>query len=165
MPIQYKFFHIPTVDSVEFEMELNKFLKSVKTVQVEKECVKLDTHAYWSILVEYLDTPKGTGKSEAQAASSGKSKIDYKEMLSPEDFALYAILREWRKETAAQEAVPVYTIFTNEQLAKIAEQKIDTTTALQKIPGIGDARISKYGRNVIAIVSQNHRKKDNADQK
>jgi len=155
MSIQFKFFHIPTVNSESSEAELNTFLRSVKTVQVKKECIILTSHAYWSIMVEYLEAGKGNrSDSRTGEVTSGKSKIDYKEILSPDDFALFAILREWRKETAAQEAVPVYTIFTNEQLAKIVEKKITSIGSLQEIEGVGDARIKKYGNVITALVAQ-----------
>ena len=50
----------------------------------------------------------------------GKQRVDYKEVLSPADFALFAKLRDWRKATAEQEGIPVYAVLTNEQLAAIA---------------------------------------------
>jgi superfamily II DNA helicase RecQ len=67
---------------------------------------------------------------------------------------LFAQLREWRKSEAAEIGVPVYTIFTNEQLAKIAEQKIRTKAGLQEIEGVGEAKVKKYGEAVIEIVSK-----------
>jgi len=79
--------------------------------------------------------------------------VDYKDVLSPEDFAVFAKLREWRKKTADAEAVPVYTIFNNEQLAKIVEKKIITKKALQEIEGVGEARVKKYGDAVISIMT------------
>ena len=45
-------------------------------------------------------------------------KVDYKEILSEEDFIFYSKLRELRKELTNNEALPVYTFFTNEQLVK-----------------------------------------------
>jgi hypothetical protein len=40
--------------------------------------------------------------------------------------------------------VPVYTIFTNEQLAQMVQSRATTKAALEKIAGVGDARIEKY---------------------
>jgi superfamily II DNA helicase RecQ len=93
-------------------------------------------------------------KSAGEKNRLKKSKIDYKQVLSPEDFALFAQLREWRKGEAAEIGVPVYTIFTNEQLAKIAEQKIHTKAGLQEIEGVGEARVKRYAEAVIGIVEQ-----------
>jgi superfamily II DNA helicase RecQ len=93
-------------------------------------------------------------KSAGQKDSLKKSKIDYKQVLTPNDFALFAQLREWRKIEAAEIGVPVYTIFTNEQLAKIAEQKVQARAELREIEGIGEAKAKKYGEAVIQIVNK-----------
>ena len=60
----------------------------------------------------------------------GKNKVDYKEILTPEQFAVFARLRELRKEIASREAVPVYTIFTNEQLSQMVQASPDSMVAL-----------------------------------
>ena len=96
-----------------------------------------------------MSTDGGT----AIGGDSRRRRIDYKTVLSPEDFVVFAKLREWRKEVAAEEGVPVYTIFTNEQLAKIAEGRVQTQSGLAEIEGIGKSRITKYGSAVIEIVS------------
>lgn len=57
-------------------------------------------------------------------------------MLCADDFTLFAKLREWRKDTALKEAIAVYTIFTNEQLAQIAGKRPKSKAALQEIQGI-----------------------------
>jgi superfamily II DNA helicase RecQ len=106
----------------------------------------------WSMIVEYL-----SGADDAGSSKDGKTnrkRIDYKEVLSPEDFALFTRLRDWRKQEAASEGVPVYTIFNNEQLADIAQKRISTLTDLRKLEGVGEARVNKYGDAVISIVDK-----------
>lgn len=77
---------------------------------------------------------------------SGKSRrVDYKEVLSEEDFALFAKLREERKKLAAAEAVPVYAVCINEQMAEMAKNKPLTAAALKEINGFGEAKAGKYG--------------------
>ena len=68
----------------------------------------------------------------------GRVKVDYREVLSPEDFAVFARLRQVRKEIAQDDAVPVYTVFTNEQLAQMVQGRATTKAALEKIAGVGD---------------------------
>ncbi len=58
-----------------------------------------------------------------------------------------------RKELAQAEAVPVYTIFTNEQLAQIVQKKARTKADLEQIAGVGDARIEKYGQRLLQFLS------------
>ena len=150
MALQYKMFAIPALDPGLVEAEMNRFLRTVSVIQVSRELVKMEDAAFWAYAVEYQDgDPAGPGHEKK---SGSRRRIDYKESLSPEDFALFAKLRDWRKQAAAEEAVPVYTIFTNEQLAAIAQKRIDSPSALQAIDGVGDARVKKYAAAVISIM-------------
>ncbi len=99
--------------------------------------------------MEYI--PLASGESFG-GNSRKKPKVDYKSVLSPDDFAVFARLRDWRKGAAAEEGAPVYTIFTNEQLARIVQNRARSLDDLGKIEGIGASRISKYGEAVIGIM-------------
>ncbi len=152
MSLQYKFFIIPAANAEESESELNRFLGSVRVITIHREFIANGQNSYWAMAAEYLkDSSKESG---AETAASGKKKVDYKEILSPEDFAVYSKLREWRKFAAAQENIPMYVILTNEQMAKIVEKRITTKAVLREIEGIGDARVKKYGEAVIGIMSE-----------
>jgi superfamily II DNA helicase RecQ len=94
--------------------------------------------------------------------SFARNKVDYRDVLSPEDFAVFAKLRELRKAIAQGEAVPVYTIFTNEQLAQMVQGRATTKAALEKIAGVGDARIEKYSGRVLELLGQCWPKDDEA---
>ena len=61
-----------------------------------------------------------TGGSAAPGEARGK--VDYREVLSPEQFAAFVKLRALRQAIAKDEAVPVYVIFTNEQLAAMVQK-------------------------------------------
>jgi superfamily II DNA helicase RecQ len=78
--------------------------------------------------------------------------VDYKELLSASDFALFSQLRDYRKSLAESEGKPVYTFFTNEQLAAIVQKKANSKAALKSIDGIGDAKIEKYGEAILKIM-------------
>lgn len=127
MSVQYKFFRIP-VHSMELsEEEMNRFLRSVRVILVSREFVDLGENSFWAVAVEYMTM----NEAETTAGSSQKKKrIDYREILSSQDFAVYVKLREWRKKVADEEGVPVYTIFTNEQLAQIVENRVESKTDL-----------------------------------
>ena len=47
--------------------------------------------------------------------------MDYREVLNPEQFAAFVKLRTLRQTISKEEAVPVYVIFTNEQLAAMGQ--------------------------------------------
>src|SRR5262249_30687608 len=105
----------------------------------------------WCLSVEYLD---GAAPAEAPTrAAPNRGKTDYKEVMAPADFAVFAQLRDVRKAIAQAEAVPVYTIFTNEQLAQMVTTRATTKAALARIDGIGEARVTKYGEQVLAVLA------------
>ena len=80
--------------------------------------------------------------------------VDYKEVLSPEDFVIFARLREMRKELARTEQVPAYAIFTNEQLAEMAKLRPVSKNGLSRIVGVGESRIQKYGAQFLKILKE-----------
>lgn len=80
--------------------------------------------------------------------------VDYKEVLSPEDFVTFARLRDIRKELAKTEQVPAYAIFTNEQLAAIAKALPVSASALSQIGGVGENRVEKYGTQFLKLLKE-----------
>ena len=149
MAVQFRVFQIPVSESEKNEEEFNKFLRSVRAVGIHKEFVSHGPESFWSFAVEYI---MEKNQSDFKKDEGEKRRIDYKNILSPEDFTLFVSLREWRKKRAADEGVPVYTIFTNAQLASIVEKKVGSISALKKIDGVGESRIEKYGESVVSIV-------------
>jgi hypothetical protein len=78
------------------EAELNRFLRSVRVINTRREFVSQGDNSFWSLAVEYLaDTDSRTDKN---GNTKKRSRIDYKEVLPPETFAIYAKLREWRQK-------------------------------------------------------------------
>jgi len=113
---------------------------------VKKEFVAEGENSFWTFCVEYLESaPGGLGAG----GLGGRPKVDYKEVLKPEEFQVFSRLREWRKGVAEQEGVPVYAVLTNEQLAQIIQKRVSSKTALKEIEGVGDARVEKYGDAVL----------------
>jgi superfamily II DNA helicase RecQ len=150
MSLQYKFFSIPIPYGQDVEDGMNAFLRSVRLVHVHREIVCQDNRHYWAVSVEYLTGTAG----EPRRSEAAKRRIDYKEELSSENFAVFARLREWRKAAAAREAVQLYAVFMNEQLAAMVEKRVTTKSALLAIDGVGEARASKYGDEVLAILRE-----------
>lgn len=151
MSIQYKFFRMPTQPDEKDELELNQFLSSHKIQYVDRKFVNAGHHSFWGITVEYFSE-----KSDPTAVSKNedsKSRPDYKKILTPDAFTLYLKLREWRKAVSEKEGIALYAVFTNDQLAKIAEKRISSAQGLQNLHGVGDSKVSKYSKAVIEIVN------------
>ncbi|WP_309080067.1 ATP-dependent DNA helicase UvrD2 [Zhihengliuella sp.] len=68
------------------------------------------------------------------------------------DEAVFEQLREWRRATALDAAVPAFVIFTDATLIAIAEQNPQDTAALAKIPGVGRTKLERYGSEVLSIL-------------
>jgi superfamily II DNA helicase RecQ len=142
--MQLRLFIVPVKNVHAAEIEMNAFLRSHRVLAVKKEFVPDGENSFWTFCVEYLDAPAGL------AGGPGKPpKVDYKEVLKPDEFEVFSRLREWRKGVAEREGVPVYTVLTNEQLAQIVQRRIQTKAGLKEIEGVGDARVEKYGDAVL----------------
>lgn len=93
---------------------------------------------------------------EAAAAPRGalancRGKVDFKDILSDPEFAVFSRLRALRKEKADAEGIPAYAVFTNEQLAEMVQKRVANAAALREIAGVGEARAEKYGAGFLAI--------------
>jgi len=69
------------------------------------------------------------------------------------DEQLFEALRSWRAERARELSQPAYCVFTDATLEAIAERKPVSVAALVEIPGIGAAKLEKFGEDVLALVS------------
>jgi superfamily II DNA helicase RecQ len=151
-------FHIFTVsiqDDGRALAQLNAFLRSHKVLSVDRRWVEQGASSFWSFCIDYLEgAPSDGGGYRGGRGPGGAAKVDYRETLKPEDFAVFARLRDLRKQIAQAEGVPVYTIFTNEQLAQMVQARATTKAALEKISGVGDGRIDKYGGRMLELLSQ-----------
>ena len=146
---KYNFFQIPACGDTFLEEELNLFLESKAVVDVRQEFVEAEGGAKWCFSIRWRD-----GSLSKDPQKRAKAVVDYKEVLSPEDFVTFARLREVRKELAKSEQVPAYAIFTNEQLAEIAKALPVSAHALSKIEGVGENRVEKYGTQFLKLLKE-----------
>lgn len=65
---------------------------------------------------------------------------------------LFTALRNWRREKAAEQAVPPYVIFHDATLSAIAQAAPKDLTSLSRISGVGEAKLKRYGLEVVAVV-------------
>jgi DNA helicase-2/ATP-dependent DNA helicase PcrA len=68
------------------------------------------------------------------------------------DQQLYQRLQDWRSERARQQRLPAFVVFTDATLTAIAERRPADLAALVAIPGIGAAKVQRYGAEVIELV-------------
>jgi len=144
--MQIRVFQLSLSNPEPVQSELNSFLRSHRILEVKSHFVENGGQSFWAFLVQYME-----GNPVHQP---GKSKTDYKELLAEEEFKIFSRLREIRKALAAEDGVPAYMIFTDEELAEIVKQKCTLATDLLKIKGIGDKKVEKYGERFFGHLSQ-----------
>jgi ATP-dependent DNA helicase RecQ len=71
----------------------------------------------------------------------------------PVNADLLGILRTWRSEIARKRGVPAYVVLHDATIDGIAASRPTTAEQLRDIPGIGDKKLERYGRELIALVS------------
>lgn len=152
--MNFRFFCVSAREPGSGEQALNAFLGVHPGAVVHREFVAAGLDSYWSLAVEAGSPAAGAQAPAAQAAD--RSRIDYREVLPPEQFARFAALRRWRKVTAEGAGVPVYNIFTNEHLAEIVRQLPADPASLGKIdlyPGridLGPRARRRFVRKLVA---------------
>jgi superfamily II DNA helicase RecQ len=143
-----RFFVVSVRQGAQAEGEVNAFLSSHRVLAIDRRFVDLGENSFWAVCIDFI--PAGSG--EGVSAFGKKGRIDYREALPPEEFAVFAKLRELRKQIAQAESVPVYTVFTNDQLAEMVRRRVGAKSDLEKVAGVGEARIAKYAEQFLAVL-------------
>ncbi len=72
--------------------------------------------------------------------------------VSPGDQPLFEALRAWRTTQAKAQHVPPYVIFNDRTLTEIAAVKPTSRAALERVNGVGEAKLAHYGQAVLELV-------------
>ena len=129
-----KFFVVPVMDAASSEMDANGFLGCHRVISVDRHFVEQGNNSFWSLCVEYI--PGGPAEPSKGSLASARNRVDYKLILDERQFALFSRLRDLRKNLAQKEAVPVYALFTNEQLAQFVQKQCKTKSEFNREPHI-----------------------------
>ncbi len=65
-----------------------------------------------------------------------------------------AMLREWRRQEAADQKLPAYCVFTDATLIAIAEARPRNLGDLLKVQGLGRTKADRYGEHLLAIIAE-----------
>jgi DNA helicase-2/ATP-dependent DNA helicase PcrA len=68
------------------------------------------------------------------------------------DDPIFAALKQWRLERARADDVPAYVVFHNSTLAEIAGRKPRSLRDLATVPGVGPAKLERYGDDVLSAL-------------
>lgn len=141
----FEIFTVPLSDGDQVLEAMNRFIASHKVVSVDRQCVASGDKSCWTFCVCYLQ--------EVPAVETGNRRgdVDYRGVLAPEAFTRFTILRQCRKQIAFSKSMPVYAVFTNAELAALAQMPELDPSALSSVKGIGKQRIQKYGLSLLKL--------------
>ncbi len=63
-------------------------------------------------------------------------------------------LKAWRLQRARSDDVPAYIVFNNATLEEIAGRRPRSLAELASIPGVGPAKLERYGEAVLAVLAE-----------
>jgi DNA helicase-2/ATP-dependent DNA helicase PcrA len=65
----------------------------------------------------------------------------------------FRTLKQWRLRRAKEDEVPAFVVFHDATLAEIAERGPATLAELAAVPGVGPAKLERYGPEVLSVLS------------
>ncbi|MDX6369711.1 MAG: ATP-dependent helicase UvrD/PcrA, partial [Gaiellaceae bacterium] len=93
-----------------------------------------------------------SGKPSQFLAELGISAARPARSAEPND-PLYVALKRWRLQRATADDLPAYVVFHNSTLAEIAGRRPRDLSELSVVPGVGPAKLERYGSDVLGVVA------------
>ena len=104
--------------------------------------------------IRLRDDPVRVPQAKPARASRAAASAAAATELSEADAAVFDQLRAWRGAAAKEQGVPAYVIFHDATLRQIASQSPSTLTELSTVNGVGDAKLAKYGQQILDILGR-----------
>jgi ATP-dependent DNA helicase RecQ len=92
--------------------------------------------------------PRRRDRGELSAAPSDASPP------TAEQRELYGRLRTLRSQLAKEQELPAYCVFADKTLVEMARRHPTSLAEMRQVPGIGPAKIEKYGDAFLEILRQ-----------
>ncbi|HYD28480.1 DNA helicase RecQ [Brevundimonas sp.] len=101
--------------------------------------------------IEVRLTPARAGASRDRVRTGRNAAL---ESMDADVRARFETLRAWRRDRAAEQRVPPYVIFQDKTLLEIALAEPGDLERLSHIPGVGQTKLDRYGKGVLAALGQ-----------
>lgn len=98
----------------------------------------------------HTEAPKPIVRRTAEAAPTKKAKP---EALEGEAGELEARLKAWRRERSLADSVPAYVVASDATIRAIAAGAPTSLAELSRAPGIGPAKLQKYGPDILEVIA------------
>jgi ATP-dependent DNA helicase RecQ len=107
-----------------------------------------------ALRAEPVAAPRRRGAGVAPRAGNDAKRMDAAAELGPDAAARFLTLRDWRANEAREQNVPAYVIFHDRTLRAIAAEPPRDVDALAALPGVGAAKLARYGDALLALLSE-----------
>jgi superfamily II DNA helicase RecQ len=138
----------------------------VRDFLVDKEAISIDHHFFVKDGTPYLALvlcyrlsapapvrPQSTTATDPTGARRERDE-SWRDTLDKSDWPLFNTLRDWRGERARAQGIPSYVVCNNRQLAAVVAKRPATLPDLGHIDGFGDAKLKKYGQEILSILAK-----------
>ncbi|MFZ4521912.1 MAG: HRDC domain-containing protein [Bacteroidales bacterium] len=118
-------------------------------VFIRQRCLENSKDGFKTI--SYLKTRSNADLDFVQSISkkSRPAQQSAAGMTHPE---LYSTLRQWRKNLADEQNIPVYMVLPQKSMMELMEKLPATLCGLKQIKGIGPAKIRQFGEAILSII-------------
>jgi hypothetical protein len=157
-------YFLPIVQKLEIALEQNPIITESKeaasginlllndiynSIRLKKHCL---SHCAGNFSVFEYHKANTSYKSSFPKLST-YNKTDSADYMG-DDVLLLERLLSWRKSQVDVLKIPIYLIGNTEMFRTIAEQKPVSFIQLQQIKGMGQAKVAKYGKDILDIVRE-----------
>lgn len=118
-----------------------RFLINKRVQRLEPAFFIHEGKPYWSVYVEY------------EPILTADEKPILKQSLTDGQATLLSKLRQWRKERADKDGVPVFIVATNKHLEQVILKQPRTLEGLRQIDGFGKKKLESYGRDILGLIT------------
>lgn len=137
------------IDNKETTKRLKELAERYNTAYGLKETLLSTVQRNGFDIKQYQKVKVDFALSKPKKEKEKKDEEVYTDVRNPR---LITILTKWRKEKSHEIQLPAYTILTQKSLLGIADKLPHDGKSLLKIPGIGAAKVAKYGVEIIQII-------------
>jgi ATP-dependent DNA helicase RecQ len=133
--------------------------RSVVRQCVVRGLLRADVERYGALTLTEVARPLLRGETtlwlrEDPATKARRTRKDAAAAPAPGESPLWDALRSLRRELADEHGVPPYVIFHDATLAALATRRPRTRAELLNIPGIGQAKLERYGEAFLEVLRQ-----------
>ena len=139
--MQIKVFTIPLSGAEVSEAEVNAFLRGHRVLQIDRHFAA-EGGGYWTLFVEYMEGDP----SDKVPPANRRDHRDVTVTLTEEQKARFERMKAIRRTIAARASLPAYLVFTNEELALLAQLPVVNEETTKHVKGIAPKRLGDFAK-------------------